>query len=247
VARAPWLARQGTNRADATADLYESHAVVQVTWGDGHLSYECAREGCDYTSGNPRSVASHFRAHVRKGEQEPVPSLRPSVAKDIPIDPDSIGNGRHTHEYTPSERLVRALAHFLEAAGTTDVTALAFAALRWAHERPDLEHLEREDREPMTDGQILARIRLLVGGRDVETEEALRNALATVDRFREALDEAERMGAERIAEVEERVANLAASAQAWEQTATTEKQRADSLQEDINAWMSLAPRYGTQE
>jgi uncharacterized protein YbjQ (UPF0145 family) len=184
-----------------------------------------------------------IRGEVTKGEPREV------VAKDVPIDPDSIGtrDGGTAHEYTPSERLVRALAHFLEQAGTLDVTALAFAALRWAHERPDLDDLEREPREPLTDGQILARIRLLVGGRDVETEEALRNALATVDRFREALDEAERMGAERIAEVEERVANLAASAQAWEQTATTEKQRADSLQEDINAWMSLAPRYGTQE
>jgi hypothetical protein len=243
VSRRPWLARQGTSRKDATADLYESHAVIEVTWDDGSLSYECAKDGCDYTSANPRSVSSHFRAHVRAGETEPVGSLpRPSVAKDVPIDPASIGNGYggKSKEYEPTERLVRALAHFLEAAGTSDVTALAFAALKWAHERPDLEDIEgRGSREPLTDGQILSRIRLLVGGRDPETEEALRNALATVDRLQVAY--AEEVG--KVAVLEQRLADSEATAQTWEDVAMRETQRADSLQSDIDAWLSLAPRH----
>jgi hypothetical protein len=222
--------------------MYESHAVVQVTMGDGSVTYECSF--CDYHSTNPRSVAAHYRTHVIRGEVtkgEP----REVVAKDVPIDPDSIGtrDGGTAHEYTPSERLVRALAHFLEQAGTLDVTALAFAALRWAHERPDLDDLEREPREPLTDGQILARIRLLVGGRDPETEEALRNALSTVDFLTTANA---RLEGEK-GELQRQWTEEHITAAAWEQTAIDEKARADRLQEDINAWLSLAPRSSDTE
>ena len=43
----------------------------------------------------------------------------------------------------------------------------AVAALRWFHERPDLEPAEEREPHTMTDAEIIARVRLLVGGRDV--------------------------------------------------------------------------------
>lgn len=233
VSRRPWLARQGTSRKDATADLYESQAVVEVTWSDGTVTYSCSMEGCAYTSDNPRSVSSHFRAHVRKGEHTPVGNLaRPAVAKDVPIDPATIGDGYKGKgsTYSPTERLVKALAHALEQAGTADLTALAYAALMWSHDRPDLP--DPEAREPLTDAQVIQRIRSLVGGRDPETEEALRNALGTVAEQEETV----RLQEQALEHLRREVAALS-------ERLTEMTEHRDSLQADLDAWLALAPRY----
>jgi hypothetical protein len=186
VSRKPWLARQGTHREKGTTSLYESGAVVEVTYSDGSMSYECSVESCDYTSDNPRSVSSHFRAHVRAGEVEPVGHLaRPSVARDVPIDPETIGTQYPGKGYEPSDRLIRALMDFLAEQGDMGgLEETAIAALTWFRTRPDLGDAEARGREPLTDTQIVERIRLLVGGRDPETEEAYRNALATIETMR---------------------------------------------------------------
>jgi hypothetical protein len=187
VSRKPWLARQGTHREKGTTSLYESGAVVEVTYSDGSTAYECSMESCDYSSDNPRSVSSHFRAHVRAGETEPVGHLaRPSVARDVPIAPETIGSHYPGKGYTPSERLVQALAAYLDIHGWEGASPeqIATFALTWAHERPDLGDIEAREREPLTDTQIVERIRLLVGGRDPETEEAYRNALVTIETMR---------------------------------------------------------------
>ena len=43
--------------------------------------------------------------------------------------------------YRPTERLHAALAAFLRDAGTSDPDGLAYAALQWFHDRPDLERV----------------------------------------------------------------------------------------------------------
>lgn len=78
--------------------------------------------------------------------------------------------------------------------------------------------------EPLTDTQIVERIRRLVGGRDPETEEALRNALATIDRMSEVQHA-----------FEDRVARLVAERD-------EQRARAEQLQSDLDTWLSLAPR-----
>jgi hypothetical protein len=239
VSRKPWLARQGTSREKGTTSLYESHAVVEVTYADGTTEYECAREGCDYSSTNPRSVSSHFRAHVRNGEAEPVGDLpRPSVAKDVPVDPESIGNNYPGHGYTPTERLVKALAHALSQAGTGDLTALAYAALVWAKERPDLGDVEGRGREPLTDSEIVQRVRLLVGGRDPEMEEAHRNALATVTHLQGSIEGFEW----EVAALRERLTETEGREREAKHEARVQRERADRLQADVDAWLSLAPK-----
>ena len=69
--------------------------------------------------------------------------------------------------YNPTARLVEALAAWFTSDdrlddGMLSPTALAESALRWMHERPDLEDVERTTREPLTDAQIIERIRRLV-------------------------------------------------------------------------------------
>lgn len=240
VSRKPWLARQGTSREKGTVSLYESHAVMEVTYRDGSTAYECAKEDCTYVSENPRSVSSHFRAHVRNGEAEPVGELpRPSVAKDVPVDPETIGNHYPGHGYTPTDRLVKALAAFLlEHGDMGGAEETAEAALRWFHERPDLGDAESREREPLTDTEIVQRVRLLVGGRDPELEEAHRNALATVDRLQEAYAAEVSRAAVLEAEVESQ-RNLATG---WEASWREADERAARLQSDVDAWLSLAPK-----
>jgi len=172
ASRRPWLARQGTSRRKGTTSLYESGAVVEVTHVDGSVTYECSIEECDYTSTNPRSVSSHFRGHVQRGDHEPVGQLaRPSVARDVPVEDF----------------------------------------------RPDLGDPESQVREPLTDTQIVERVRLLIGGRDPETEEALRVALLANEALR---SEMATLRAEKVAAEAE----------------------AARLQGDLDAWLSLAPR-----
>ena len=179
VGRQPWLARQGTHREKGTTSLYESQAVLEVTWSDGTLSYACPK--CDYTAERPRSVSSHFRAHVRSGTAEAVGELpRPSVARDVPIAVEDIGNQYPGHGYKPTERLLAELEEWL-AGNTWESTGdLARLMLTWAHERRGVAPIA----EALTDAQILAKVRLLVGGRDPEMEEAHRGALATIERLR---------------------------------------------------------------
>lgn len=220
ASRRPWLARQGTHRSKGTTSLYESGAVVEVTFTDGSKSYECSMESCDYESDNPRSVSSHFRAHVRAGETEPVGQLaRPSVAKDVPV--EDFRDSFPGKSYTPTARLVDALAEWLTEQSWDDTDALATLLLTWVHERPDLEPVEAREPEPLTEGQILAKIRLLVGGRDVELEDAHTRLLA---QHEHQMQEGQRV-----------VEGLRAELEAAEA-------RASRLQADVDAWLSLAPR-----
>lgn len=212
--RRPWKARMGSSRSKATTDYYESSTTDEVTYADGSKMYACRFEGCDFMSDRPRSVARHFGAkHTAQGESERVDaSKRVAIAEGVAFDPSDM-EPEHHHEYTPTERLVRALTEFMESAETLDAVAI----LRWFHDRPDLGDPEARVREPLTDTEIVAKIRLLVGGRDVELEAKYEDLLRRFDAVYEERDEL----SVRLGEViEER----------------------DRLRTDLDAWLSLAPR-----
>jgi hypothetical protein len=195
--RRPWTARRGGRRT------YESKAVVEVLVDGVPVAYECSR--CDTVGEDPHFIAAHYRrAHrFRKGREEQNP--------DIP----------EASEYHPSERLIRALMEFLDShtppgwtTGDEDATRyLAVTALRWMGTRPDLP--PPGPVVPLTDAQIVERIRRLVGAEDhLEEVETL-------------TEEVERLEA-RAADLE----GFLAAADA----------RADRLQSDLDTWLSLAPR-----
>jgi hypothetical protein len=188
--RRPWTARRGGRRT------YESKAVVEVLVDGVPVAYECSK--CDAVAEEPHFIAAHYRrAHrFRKGREEQNP--------DIPA----------TSEYHPSARLVEALAAFLlEYGDMGGVEETAIAALTWMSTRPDLP--PPMPTVPLTDAQIVERIRRLVGAEDhLEEVETL-------------TEEVERLEA-RVADLE----GFLAAADA----------RADRLQSDLDAWLSLAPR-----
>lgn len=59
---------------DAHGATYESNIATQREWSDGSVDYVCSK--CDYTHVNRRSMASHWKWHVREDEslrQVPLP------------------------------------------------------------------------------------------------------------------------------------------------------------------------------
>jgi hypothetical protein len=195
--RRPWTARRGGRRT------YESKAVEEIVVEGLVVGYGCSK--CEAEDDDPHFIAAHYRrAHrFRRGREEQNP--------DLP-DPSA---------YHPSERLIRALMEFLDShtppgwvTGEEDVSRyLAVTALRWMGTRPDLP--PPGPVVPLTDAQIVERIRRLVGAED------------SVEEVETLTEEVERL--------EARVAELETFLQAADE-------RADRLQSDVDAWLALAPR-----
>jgi hypothetical protein len=149
VSEEPWMAARSIGPDGA--HLYPSEAVFQREWSDGSIDYVCAQDGCGWESGNARSVASHFAgAHSRGKGKQPQHEV-------VAVDPD--------RSYTPTQRLVDALAEWLTSQSWDSTDELAVLALQWAHDRPDLDP-ERPGRGPLhrePEGETLAKIRALLG------------------------------------------------------------------------------------
>lgn len=172
VSRHPWMARKGGNRRTGSGRMYESQAVVEREWSDGTKDYECAFEGCAWNHPDPVSVARHYgRSH---GAEHPASVDHPPVV-EVPVYEET---GRR--RYQPTERLVAVLAEYLAESGATDPMGMAYAALQWAHDRPDLEDVLRPEREPLTDTQIVERVRALVGQPFATQVEALTRQVASL-------------------------------------------------------------------
>lgn len=168
----PWLARKQPGPNGGTR--YESQAVLERVWPDGHTDYACYAQGCPYTSDKPVSVARHYgAAHTRKGEQP---------AETGPVHPDPAYTEPTTsRDYRPTQRLVDALKAVLDGVVGQDTEQAALAILTWMHDRPDIDHTERP-LVPLTDRQILDKVRLLVGQPDQSEEiEALRRRVADLE------------------------------------------------------------------
>jgi hypothetical protein len=151
----PWMARKGGPKANGGV-TYQSEAVLQRHWSDHTTDYTCAFPGCLYENTNPRGVATHYgHKHTMKGEKP--------ASQDGPVAIDPTYTEPSKATYTPTDRLLLAFIDAIDAAmeNGTDQVDVARLLLTWLHERPDLEHFTREQ-APLTDRDILNRIRLLV-------------------------------------------------------------------------------------
>lgn len=176
----PYLARKHSGKDGGTR--YESQTTLERIWPNGNTDYVCALEGCTYESRNARSVAMHYgQEHTRKGQTEPAGEgahvIDPEYTEPL------------TSRYRPTERLLSTLAEFLAEHSWDNVDDLALLFLTWANERPDLDH-EPRPLVPLTDKQILDKIRMLVGQPDqseyiTRLEGDLVEARREVERLRE--------------------------------------------------------------
>jgi hypothetical protein len=159
----PWLARKHAGKDGGTR--YESQTTLERIWPDGKTDYQCAFPDCGWQSPSPRSVAMHYgQQHTRKGESEPA-GVGPHHADPEYTEPVT------SRDYRPTQRLVEALMRVIdtdEFAGM-DASEQAALILSWFHDRPDIEHVERP-LIPLTDKQILDKVRMLVGQPDQSEE-----------------------------------------------------------------------------
>jgi hypothetical protein len=194
-------------KAKGSGGLYDSKAVLEQVLDGEVVAYLCAvcREFESFD--DPHSVAAHARSHTRGKGTQP---RNPVTEKD-------------SDSYTPTARLVEALAAFIDAHGWEGMSPeeIATTALTWMATRPDLP--PPSPREPLTDTQIVERIRALVRVSSVDEFEHA-EALATVEAQVVAMD---RLRGE-----------IAALARQVE-SVTAER---DRLQSDLDAWLSLAPK-----
>jgi hypothetical protein len=192
-----------TARSGQPGLSYYSRAVRDLTWSDGTVTWKCA--DCNKTAPgdfiNPRGVANHWgKIHGAKfpGESE-------IATKRVFIDKRYTGRAFERarsaivpsgDEYTPTEERVKSLAEWLQQTLESLLTndpedvawALALAALGWEHDRKS----DPTPREPLTDAEILQRIRRLVDeghrGEQLAENDKLREELA---RAHAQLEEAE--------------------------------------------------------
>jgi hypothetical protein len=183
VSLVPWKAKLASNPKGGK--VYDSAATMERRWSNGYVDYLCALKGCGYSSDNARSVSTHYgKAHTVNGEGTPYAEaekvvsldmdyLEPGYRRDVNLEPQ--------RAYNPQERLVSALTDWLSENWTKELSMeeVSTLFLTWAHERPDLEHIERETR-PLTDEEIVTRIREIVG-QPIAVE--LKEAKALIDQL----------------------------------------------------------------
>lgn len=183
VTLTPWLARRNAKQGGGIR--YESEAVLERTWPDGKVDYICALPDCGYESDKPRSVASHYGgAHTSNGETEPAGN------GPLHVDPEYT-EPVTTREYRPTERLVEALIAALDDAleNGENRADVARRILTWFHDRPDIDH-EPRPLVPLTDKDVLNRIRVLVGTPDPDQTERIDVLTAELIQARAERDEA---------------------------------------------------------
>lgn len=147
----PWMAKHSISGSQART--YESKAVLERKWSDGSADYQCSL--CDYTNAEARSVSAHY------GKSHPEQPATPAY-EEVMVNP-----GAH---WTPTERQqgrIRRLANEMQAASEAlggEMTA--YECAQWIVQHRDEardKHLEDEG-TPLTNDQVVARIRSLVDG-----------------------------------------------------------------------------------
>jgi len=148
VSEGPMISKSGTGTG------YASDIATQREWSDGSITYHCTR--CDMEGPAPRSMASHWRKHVNEDERNRGDHFGVTVTLE-------------TSGYTPTEERLASLADRIAAAIAEGIDwnnlgeaskHLAYVALAWENAR----HTRGESglREPLTDTELLNKIRGLV-------------------------------------------------------------------------------------
>lgn len=188
-------------KATRSGGKYDSKAVLEQVLDGEVVAYLCAECRGFESLDDPHSVAAHYRRAHRLGKG--TDTKNPVTERNA--------------DYHPTQRLIDALTNYLNEHEDEDVV---LAALTWMSTRPDLP--VPEPREPLTDAQILAKIRALVGtGPSVEEYDGV---VAELREAEEALEAA------RQREIDLNIAFMEVVADR------------DRIQGDLDAWLALAPR-----
>lgn len=149
---------------------YTSDIATQREYSDGSMEYACIR--CGFVSSTPRGAGSHWGKHVREDER----NRGGHKGVEVPV---------QRPDYQPTEERLASLAEAIAAAlkegiDWTDpkeaARQLALTALTWDHDRR--VDAEPGIREPLSDTEVLNRIRGLVDNGLYETQNNQINEMA---------------------------------------------------------------------
>lgn len=182
----PWMAKR--NLARGQGNKYQSHAVIERTWSDGHVDYACAGCGDGYVNDKPRSVSMHY-ANSKDGQH-------PHHTRE-----EHLANARATvvvvpEVWTPATRPVTERAERLAREMRMAMEQIRDKGFDLSSEEKMLEALaeqmvrvrdekrgDDEQRGPLTAEQVVERVRRLVdGGAYVEQQQRVEELeLAIID------------------------------------------------------------------
>lgn len=149
VSENPMLAKAHEGRG------YESKVAIERHWSDGSKDYKCV--DCTYASPNRLAVRGHYQVHARKKGRAQGPSPQRSQTFKVEV-PDAV-------RYKPRQSRIDALAAQIKEAmdqGQADPGEIARTALTWVHEQSKQGTNLAAEREDMSDGDVLNRIRNLL-------------------------------------------------------------------------------------
>lgn len=148
----PWRAILQRHK-DGTVDLYESEAVLEVE-DEGEVIYRCSLQGCGYEAAMPRSVRSHYAAHVKAGD---APEVGPRVAVETGVRPRQYARKEWLQESLSREIYLAVKHRPRRSSESLTVWANALTAMILAN-REDVadESVDEEQAIESTEGQSQA-------------------------------------------------------------------------------------------
>lgn len=151
---------------------YPSKTTVERRWSDGAVDYVCAVSTCGEVSTNRRAFGGpHWAMHVRKGEAQPVDM---EEARKSLVDDPSYTETAWTRKQSLREKRKAELTEMLKAINLAKVSVEDLAEQIMEFFGSDFVGTGGNHGEPLTDEQVLDRIRALVDrGTYAKQEEVL--------------------------------------------------------------------------
>lgn len=146
VSEQPYLAKYSAGEQGGKS--YPSDCILEQKMSDGTTRYKCTK--CDYLSENHLSVRNHHRLHVNSGEAT---RFDPATRSQLVVDDPTY---TRASSYTPRQSSIEKLAEIIRNAASLIPEELAETILKAQHTEP------QQSREPLTDAEVIDRIRRLV-------------------------------------------------------------------------------------
>lgn len=140
---------------------YPSKTAIERKWSDGHIDYICAIPNCDAEPSELKRAfaGSHWGKHVRAGEATPV--TQEEINSTLVDDPNYTKRGFAKGPNERRQDKVQAVLDFLNALDL-ELTKEQVAVLFVQRFMPESDGINVGINEPMTDSQVIDRIRRLV-------------------------------------------------------------------------------------
>jgi hypothetical protein len=71
-----------TGAEDRKGKILHYHQIIGLILSNGHRTYGCAHDGCDYTNDNLNSLRPHLNRHGKKGDQTTPKAQRAKAAAE---------------------------------------------------------------------------------------------------------------------------------------------------------------------